>query len=131
MNRLLVDTSAYSAFMRGHSGVVLEIKTAASLFVNPIVLGELHAGFAAGKRREKNEIELKAFLNSPRVEILCLDEDTSVFYATIYAELRKVGKPIPTNDLWIAATAMQHGLGLLTLDSHFEHVKQVVLSLHE
>jgi tRNA(fMet)-specific endonuclease VapC len=131
MKKLLVDTSAYSAFMRGHAGVLLEVQVAANLYLSPIVLGELHAGFAAGNRQEKNETELKAFLDSSRVQVVSLDEDTSVFYATIYAERRKAGTMIPTNDLWIAASAMQHGLGLLTLDSHFEHVKQVIVKRHQ
>ena len=130
MNSLLVDTSAYSAFMRGHTSVVEEVRTAKMLYLSPIVLGELHAGFVAGGRRQKNETELLDFLESPRVRTLAIDEETSVFYASIYAQLRKAGTPIPSNDLWIAAGAMQHGLVLMTLDHHFEHVAQVILSWH-
>jgi tRNA(fMet)-specific endonuclease VapC len=131
MKSLLLDTSAYSAFMRGHEDVVMEFRLADNLVLNPIVLGELHSGFAAGGQQKKNEAELQAFLDSPRVRLVTMDEETSVFYATIYAGLRKAGKPIPTNDLWIAASAMQHGLVLLTLDSHFEHVSQVIIRLYE
>jgi predicted nucleic acid-binding protein len=129
MNSLLVDTSAYSAFMRGNAIVVQEIQTANVLYISPIVLGELHSGFAAGSRQEQNEATLQEFLDSPRVQTMTIDEETSLFYATIYAGLRQAGTPIPTNDLWIAASAMQHGLVVLTQDSHFEHVAQIIVRL--
>lgn len=130
MTRTMVDTSAYCAFMRGHRGIVQEIRSATALYMSAIVLGELRAGFAVGGKRQQNEAELLDFLNSPRVQTITLDESTSVFYATIYCGLRKAGTPIPTNDLWIAAGAMQHGLVLLTLDRHFEMVPQIIVSRH-
>ena len=129
MNSLLVDTSAYSAFMRGHAEVVQEMRAASLLYMSPIVLGELHAGFAAGDKRETNEAELQEFLDSPRIRMMSIEEETSVFYATIYAGLRKAGTPIPTNDLWIAAGAMQHGLVVLTQDRHFVNVAQIIVNL--
>jgi len=131
MKRILVDTSAYSAFMRGRQQVVEAFQIAERIFVNPIVLGELRAGFAAGGRREKNDAELQAFLNSPRVEVALIDEETSVFYASIYRALRQAGTPIPTNDLWIAASAMQHGLCLVTTDAHFQKVSSIILEFFD
>ncbi len=127
MTRLLVDTSGYSAFMRGHSEVVAALQEADEICFNPVVLGELLAGFMRGKRRRKNESELKTFLESPRVKILDVNAETAERYAVILNALWKAGTPIPTNDLWIAATAMQHGLHLLTTDGHYQKVSQIIV----
>lgn len=127
MTRLLVDTSGYSAFMRGHSEIVAALQEADEICFNPVVLGELLAGFMRGKRRRKNESELKTFLESPRVKILDVNAETAERYAVILNALWKAGTPIPTNDLWIAATAMQHGLHLLTTDGHYQKVSQIIV----
>ena len=123
--RLLIDTSAYSAFMRGNSNVLGLIQRAEQIFVNAVVLGELNAGFRLGKRFKRNRELLDRFLSSPRVSSLPLDDDTALRYADIVEHLRGVGSPIPSNDLWIAATAMQHGLILVSTDRHFLRVPQV------
>jgi len=127
LTRILLDTSAYSAALRGDRAVGELLRQVDQIFVPAIVLGELKAGFARGKRRRKNEQELSIFLQSPRVEVLPVDEDTSDRYAVILTSLRSAGTPIPANDIWIAASAMQHGLAIATLDSHFSKVPQVVL----
>jgi tRNA(fMet)-specific endonuclease VapC len=125
--RILLDTSAYSSFMRGHQGVKEAIQSADSISVNPIVLGELQAGFQHGRHSDKNRKTLKQFLASPRVRVVAMDEETAERYAVILNALWTVGRPIPTNDLWIAATAMQYGLTILTTDAHFKHVVQVLV----
>lgn len=126
MTRLLVDTSAYTAFMRGHEKVVASMRETDEIFLSATVVGELQAGFMNGSRRAKNESELERFLASPRVAILDVDEETAQRYAVIYSALRTAGTPIPTNDLWIAASAMQFGLPLLTFDAHFKRIHQIV-----
>jgi tRNA(fMet)-specific endonuclease VapC len=123
----MFDTSAYSAFMRGHLEITQAVQEADAICLNPIVLGELQAGFMRGSRTAKNKRERDAFLASPRVAILPIDEATSVRYAVILDSLRRAGTPIPTNDIWIAATAMQHGLQVLTTDRHYLKVAQVVV----
>ncbi len=128
MTRLLLDTSGYSAFMRGHSEVVAALQEADEVCFNPVILGELLAGFMRGKRRKKNESELKMFLQSPRVKILDVNAETAERYAAILNSLWKAGTPIPTNDIWIAATAMQHGLHLLTTDAHYQKVSQIIVN---
>lgn len=128
MTRLLLDTSGYSAFMRGHSEVVAALQEADEVCFNPVILGELLAGFMRGKRRKKNESELKMFLQSPRVKILDMNAETAERYAAILNSLWKTGTPIPTNDIWIAATAMQHGLHLLTTDAHYQKVSQIIVN---
>lgn len=123
----MVDTSAYSAFMRGHSEVKFALQRAGEIFLSPVVLGELYAGFRRGRHRRKNEVELGAFLSSPRVTVVDVGEETAVRYGEILDYLRRAGTPIPTNDIWIAAGAMEHGLRLLTTDGHYLRVPQVMV----
>ena len=125
--RILLDTSAYSSFMRGHHEVKETLQSADSISVNPIVLGELQAGFQHGRYSDKNRNTLKHFLASPRVHVLAMDEETAERYAVILNGLWTIGRPIPTNDLWIAASAMQYGLTILTTDAHFTHIAQVLV----
>jgi tRNA(fMet)-specific endonuclease VapC len=115
--------------MKGHVGAVNAVREADEIYLNSIVLGEMLAGFMSGDRRMKNEAELSRFLNSPRVNLIDVDDATAERYAVIFTTLRASGKPIPTNDLWIAASAMQHGLRLLTLDAHFTKVPQIITQL--
>lgn len=122
MRALLVDTNAYSAFMRGDAAMVEAIAHADRLHLNAVVLGELLGGFAAGTREAASRQELARFLASPRVGVLPVTTETADSYALVYSALRRKGTPIPANDLWIAASALEHGLGLLTLDAHFRAV---------
>ncbi len=127
MMRVLLDTSAYSAFMLGHPEVKVALQRADEIYLTPVVLGELLAGFIRGKWRRKNEREIRAFLSSPRVQVIDVDEETAQRYAVILNGLWKAGTPIPTNDIWIAASAMQHGLRVLTRDAHYQKVAQIVV----
>jgi predicted nucleic acid-binding protein len=86
------------------------------------VLGELLAGFAAGSRQQENRSDLTRFLESPRVRSVTFGTTTADFYGLVYAALRKQGHPIPTNDMWIAASCLEHGVALVTLDDHFQYV---------
>jgi tRNA(fMet)-specific endonuclease VapC len=129
VNALLLDTSAYAAFMRGNAEAKQAVREADELYLNAVVLGEMLAGFITGGRREKNERELTRFLESPRVNLIDVDEQTAGRYAVIFSALRAAGTPIPTNDLWIAASAMQYGLRVLTLDAHFQKVPQILTQL--
>ncbi len=128
---IFLDTSAYSALLRGHTGIRRLVQEADEIFVNSIVLGELKAGFLRGRHRKKNEKELALFLESPRVRVVSLDEGTADRYAAIVHSLRTAGTPIPTNDVWIAASVMQHGPRLVTLDEHFRKVSQILVLLFE
>jgi len=128
VSALVIDTNAYSGFMRGLLGVVEALRSAHEIHLPLIVLAELLAGFAAGTRARKNRDELAQFMASPRVHLLKPDEKTAYHYADVFVTLRGKGTPIPTNDLWIAALARQHRLPLLTLDTHFAAVPGLVLS---
>jgi tRNA(fMet)-specific endonuclease VapC len=120
--RLLIDTNAYSAFKGGDPETLDVLRMADEVHLSVIVLGELLAGFAAGTQEPRNRRELAAFLDSPRVSVLPATSATAAYYATVFGQLRRKGRPIPTNDLWIAATAMEHGAVLLTHDKHFDEV---------
>lgn len=126
-SRIMVDTSAYAAFLRGHPEIKLSLQQADEIFLNPVILGEMIAGFLMGKNEKKNRAIMQDFLSSSRVGIIEIDEETSERYAVIVSYLRRKGTPIPTNDLWIAASAMQHGLKVLTTDQHYLEVSQIVV----
>jgi predicted nucleic acid-binding protein len=129
VSAVALDTNLYSAFMRGLPAAVDAVRAAREIQIPLIVLGELLAGFVAGTRAAKNREELARFTASPRVSVLDPDERTAHHYADIFTVLRSRGTPIPTNDLWIAALARQHGLSLLTFDSHFERVPGLAVTI--
>lgn len=130
-NRIMLDTSAYSAFLRGNAEIKRVLQEADEIFVNPVILGELLGGFVMGRQEKKNRPLLEEFLASPRVSIIAVDEETAERYAVILNYLRQRETPIPTNDLWIAASAMQYGLKLVTTDRHYLKVPQVITEYYE
>jgi predicted nucleic acid-binding protein len=127
MKRLLIDTNVYTAFKRGVPSVTDILKRAESILVSTPVLGELLCGFKCGSKERKNRDELDLFLDTPRVSVVHCDEGTAEFYAEIFRTLRSSGRPVPTNDMWIAAAAMQHGAAVCTMDSHFRDIDGLLL----
>ena len=125
--QLTLDTSAYSAFKRGHREVLALVRRYPTILVPAIAVGELLAGFARGNRRDENRRELRLFLDRPRVTVTAATSATAERYAAVYAYLRAAGKPIPTADMWIAASAMEHGAELVTLDAHFTQLPQIIV----
>jgi tRNA(fMet)-specific endonuclease VapC len=123
--RIALGTNRYVDFCKGDPDAVQAIREANRIFLPLIVLGELRAGFLAGSRSRENEEILARFLNSPRVEVLSPDEQTSHHYARLFLQLRRQGTPIPTNDLWVAALVVQHELILCDRDRHFDHLPQL------
>lgn len=130
MSSLLVDTSAYSAFMAGNEAISLALQRTESIFLTPVVLAELRVGFLGGSRKAENERLLERFLQPARVRVAGIDAETAVRYAEIFQYLKKQGTPVPTNDLWIAASAMQLGLRVLTTDAHFQRIPHVIVDYH-
>jgi predicted nucleic acid-binding protein len=104
---------------------VNEIRKAEYIGLNLVVLGELLSGFKGGSKEEQNKKELNQFMDSPRVHFIELDKETAAFYAKIYWDLKKKGKPIPSNDMWVAASVMRHGFALFTFDEHFNYVENL------
>ncbi len=125
MTGICIDTSAYSNFRRGETRVIEEIDLARWVGVPSIVIGELHAGFRAGSRLDQSLDELAEFLRQPLVQVLAVDEHVARIYGEITSELRAAGRPLPTNDVWIAATAVRFGTTVLTFDAHYRTMGRV------
>jgi len=121
--QILIDTNTYSAYKRG-SVEALEVVRNADLIGFPIiVVGELLTGFVGGSRTQQNRSELEQFMASPRVRVIALTLQTAEVYAQISNRLRTKGRSIPTNDIWIAALAIEQGYALWTLDEHFSAIE--------
>ncbi len=119
---LLLDTNAYSALVRGQLAVASRVRSARRVLLSMIVLGELLAGFRSGSRRRENLRTLDEFLRNPYFELVPVNRATAERFASIWSELRAKGRPIPTNDIWIAAHAMETGAELISFDRHFREV---------
>ncbi len=125
MSRFCLDTSAYSHFRRGEAAVVDLLDGAEWIGVPSVVIGELWIGFLLGGRRDQNLAELRELLAHPAVEELPVDASVAQVFAEIMVGLRKIGRPLPVNDVWIAATAARHGATVLTYDAHFASIERV------
>lgn len=123
MRPIVLDTNAYVAFKRGDKDMLAVLRRAERIYLPTVVLGELLAGFAAGNREATNREELARFLQSHRVATLPVGDTSADHYALVFARLRGKGRPIPGNDLWIAACTLEVGGALLTLDVHFDQVE--------
>ena len=117
---MILDTNALSAGADREPGALEVVANADRLAVPVIVLGEYRLGIARSRRRKDYENWLREWVSV--VPVLDIDEETTHYYAAIGLELRKIGKPIPANDLWIAALCRQHALPLLSHDRHFDLV---------
>jgi tRNA(fMet)-specific endonuclease VapC len=118
---LILDTNALSAAADREPAALEVVARAERLAVPVIVLGEYRLGIAQSRRRTEYENWLREWMGT--VEVFDIDEVTTRHYAEIGLELKKSGKPIPTNDLWIAALCRQHSLPLISRDRHFDAVK--------
>lgn len=122
-----LDTCAYSRLMCGHLELRSFLEFCSVVFVPVFVLGELHAGFGAVVRARENERHLLDFLETPGIRIQDATWDVARRYALLVVTLRKAGKPIPANDIWIAATALELGARLVTYDAHFAAIPGLIV----
>ncbi len=127
MRRIAIDTNIYTSFKCNDQSVVDTFRDCDFIGVDLTVIAELLSGFSLGGKEKRNRQELETFLNSPRVEILLHDLETADYYALIVKRLKAKGRPISTNDIWIAANTMKHGLALYSFDVHFEEIEGLVL----
>ena len=125
--RVCLDTNAYSRLMGGHAPLAQLLETVEEVLVPATVLGELYAGFEMGSKREANRRQLHEFLCLPGVAAITVTDDVAERYGMIVSQLSRQGTPIPTNDIWIAATALESGTRLVTYDAHFEQVPGMVV----
>lgn len=126
MRPILFDTNAYASFKRNEAAIIEIIQHAELICISPIVIGELVAGFDGGSKAKQNKIELQKFLESSRIIIYPITLDTSHFFSQIYCTLKSKGKPIPTNDMWIASQALEHGCVVCTHDKHFALIEGLI-----
>lgn len=127
MIRLCLDTSAYSRFMRGAPRLQTRLEAADELLLPVTMLGEVYAGFQGGNRLEENLALLAAFRRQPGVVLLETTDNIAQRYAALVASLKRQGTPIPTNDIWIAAAALENGGRLVAYDAHFAAVPGLIV----
>ena len=124
---ILLDTCAYSELLRGNDEIARIVRRAAEIRFSTVVIGELLFGFRGGRKYKQNCEQLDSFLDNPYVALLPVTRTTADRFSRIAIALRQNGTPIPTNDVWIAAHAIETGAELVTLDSHFNKVEGLVV----
>ncbi len=122
MRKILLDTNAYVGYLRGDERVLAYLGQAESVFLSVFVMGELYAGFRAGEKEKENKQILERFLMKSTVSILDASKETAEIFGLVKDSLRRTGHPIPVNDVWIGAHALETGSILLTYDRHFAHI---------
>ena len=122
-DHVALDTSAYAHLRRGHATVLAWIAAATTVDVSTVVLGELEAGFRLGSRYDENARTLAAFLDEPFVRVVPVSGDVGRRYGRVFAALRRAGTPVPTNDMWIAAAALEAGAHLITFDTDYSVIE--------
>ena len=115
---MILDTNALSAFADGDSDVGEILRWQPQAAIPVIVLGEFRYGIAASRHRGAYEAWLDSQL--PHFDVLSITDETAIAYAALRVALKRLGDPIPANDAWIAALAMQHRLPILSRDRHFD-----------
>lgn len=122
---VVLDTNAYSDFRRFGKWKDIIVRSETVYLPLPVV-AELRSGFRQGNHHNKNELKLQKFLDEPSVEVLIPGLRTTFIYADFTLQLKQQGTPIPTNDIWIAALVYEYTATLITSDSHFENLPQVL-----
>jgi tRNA(fMet)-specific endonuclease VapC len=121
-----LDTNRYVDLCKGVEETVALLEEAEAILLPFVVIGELRAGFAHGRREAQNERALRRFLLKEGVRVLFADDQTTHHYASVFRQLRKQGTPIPTNDMWLVALVLQHNVALHARDKHFDRLPQLV-----
>lgn len=119
MRKIVLDTCAYTRLLAGEEDVLDAISAAETVYVSVFVLCELYAGFAGGSRERENKAFLQRFLLKPAVKILNATSETAEVFGLVKSNLKKAGTPLPINDVWIAAHAIETGSVVITYDAHF------------
>ena len=123
--RVAVDTNRLTDLLQGDARLAERLGVCDEVWIPLMVLGEMKAGFHGGTQRHRNEALLQRFLAKATVSVLLPGRETAEHYARIFVQLKRAGTPVPDNDLWIAALALEHDLTLITRDRHFERISQL------
>jgi tRNA(fMet)-specific endonuclease VapC len=124
-NSFVLDTNIIAALLKGEAGIADKIDKAIKVYIPIIVLGELYYGALYSSHVQKNIRNIQKVI--ARYTVLLIDEETTSSYGNIKTSLRKKGKPIPENDIWIAAIALRHNLTVITRDKHFKEIDQITI----
>lgn len=130
MRRLMLDTNAYAALLSGDVFVREALDSASEILLPLFVVGELEAGFRGGTRYAENAAILQRFFNKPGVREAASGLETARIFGEVKDALKRAGTPIPTNDLWIASSAIEHAATLITYDRHFTAIRHLKLWRH-
>ncbi len=123
--RILLDTNANVRAFASHSATIKLIESAEDVFIPSIALGELYYGASHSTRPAENIARIETFARDRT--ILSCDAATARYFGQIKHQLRQKGRPIPENDLWIAAIAVQHAMPLVSNDAHFQDIEALTL----
>jgi len=127
MKKISLDTNAYSALITGNEMVLNALGEASEVYLSIFVIGELYYGFTNGSKEKINREILNNFLKKTTVKIIHTTLETAEIYGRLKTNLKKIGTPVPINDLWIASHTIETGSFLLTFDSHFKTIPEVLL----
>jgi len=127
MKKISLDTNAYSELIAGDVSILDALSEASEVYMSIFVIGELYYGFTNGSKEMKNREILNHFLKKSTVKIVHTTIETAEIYGRLKTNLKKKGNPVPINDLWIASHAIETGSFLLTFDSHFKSIPEVLL----
>ena len=122
MKKIVLDTNAYTRLLTGDNDALEAVSSAETVYMSVFVLGELYAGFAGGARERENKDTLQRFLMKSTVKILNATSETAEVFGLVKFNLMKSGKPLPINDAWIAAHALETGAVVVTYDAHFKSI---------
>lgn len=125
--RVALDTNRLTDLFQGDTALADLLGGCDEVWIPLIVLAEIKAGFHGGAAQHRNEILLRQFLAKPTVDVLLPTRETAEHYARLFVQLKRAGSPIPVNDIWIAAMALERDLVLITRDRHFDRIPQLLL----
>jgi len=127
MKKMVLDTNAYARLLTGNTDVLTAVASAELIYMSIFVLGELYAGFAGGLKQRENKAILNRFLSKPSVKILNATSETAEIFGVLKNDLKQSGTPLPINDVWIAAHAIETGSVIVTFDQHFRKISGIRL----
>ena len=127
MKKVSLDTNSYTALIAGDVTVLDALGEASEVYLSIFVIGELYYGFTNGSKEKKNREVLNLFLKKPTVKIIHTTMETAEIYGRLKTNLKGKGTTVPINDLWIASHSIETGSFLLTFDSHFKTIPEVLL----
>lgn len=124
--RVALDTNRLTDLFQGDAELAEFLATCDEVWIPLIVLAEIKAGFYGGTQHHRNEVLLRKLMAKPTVEVLLPGRETAEQYARLFVQLKRAGTPVPDNDLWIAALALENDLTLITRDRHFDNIPQLL-----